>query len=255
MGLTIAGAQIPVTEDVAANVKTLCRAIEFAADNHADLLLTPEGSLSGYHAKFEPDDVRAGLEEVTSFAAGRSVGLALGTCFVEPDDGKCYNQLRLYDAGGSFIGFHSKILRCGDLDDPSKGEINDYATTPLRTFKFKGVTIGALICNDMWANPVVTTMDDPHLATQLGKLGAQVIVHGVNGGSRGDSLRDRIGRAYHAANLPLRARAAGVPIVTVDNCHPLDGECSSPSGVVLPDGSWAHRCSPRGEDLFTYNLA
>jgi len=46
--LRVAGAQLPVRNDVQKNLEAINRAIEFAAREKADVLLTPEGSLSGY---------------------------------------------------------------------------------------------------------------------------------------------------------------------------------------------------------------
>ena len=53
MKLRVAGAQIPVTKDILTNKKTILRAIEKAAGENADILLTPEGSLSGYAHEFD----------------------------------------------------------------------------------------------------------------------------------------------------------------------------------------------------------
>ena len=156
MALRVAGAQIGVTPDVDANVRRIRRAVDFARAESADILLTPEGSLSGYTPRFDVDRVREALREVTAYAETASVGLALGTCFVEPDDGQCYNQIRFYAATGEFLGFHNKTLTCGSLTDPPKGEIEHYGVRPLRVFDFGGVTLGGLICNDLWANPGCT---------------------------------------------------------------------------------------------------
>ncbi|MCL6482536.1 MAG: chorismate synthase [Firmicutes bacterium] len=51
--LRVAGAQIPVTRDVHANARALERALDYAASERADILVTPEGSLSGYHTNFD----------------------------------------------------------------------------------------------------------------------------------------------------------------------------------------------------------
>src|SRR5581483_5189328 len=96
MRLRIAGAQIPVTNDIAANVATLCRAIDYAATEGADVLLTPEGSVSGYTHEFDTRAAQDALATVARKAAQASVALALGTCFVEPDEGRCYNEIRFY---------------------------------------------------------------------------------------------------------------------------------------------------------------
>jgi len=58
--LRVAGAQMPVTADVRKNREILLRAIAFAAARKADILLTPEGSLSGYCPDFERKQERSG---------------------------------------------------------------------------------------------------------------------------------------------------------------------------------------------------
>jgi predicted amidohydrolase len=245
VSLRVAGAQIPVTRHVAGNVEVLLRAVEFAASQKADVLLTPEGSLSGYHPGFDEGEVAAALETVTSRARDAGVGLALGTCYRE-SDGKCYNQIRLYSPDGEFLGFHAKTLRCA-------GEVQDYSGAPLRTFDLKGIAVGGLICNDMWANPDCTPMPDPNLARQLGEQGARVILHAVNGG-RSAGERSRVVWRFHEANLQMRAMAAGAWIVTCDNCDPQDRPCSAPCGVVDPEGNWRLRTPPQGEQFFTYTI-
>lgn len=251
--LRVAGAQIPTTEDISANLDAINRAIDFARDARADILLTPEGSLSGYTHLFDPHAVQAGLEQVTARAKNAGIGLALGTCFIEHEDRKCYDQLRFYSTAGKFLGFHSKILACGTLTEPSEGEINTYAVRPLRTFHFKDMPVGGLICNDLWANPGCTPMPDPHLTQQLSRMGARIIFHAVNGGRDGSDW-SKLAWQYHEANLRMRAQAGGVWIVTVDNCFPLNLPCSAPSGVIDPSGNWVYQTEPVGEQFFDYSI-
>ncbi len=251
--LRVAGAQLPVTDDIDTNVAAVSRAIAHARAVNADVLLTPEGSVSGYRVDFDAASVREAVAFLAERARAAGVALALGTCYVE-DDGLCYNQVRFYDPRGQFDGFHSKQLRCGTLDDPPQGEINAYSVTPLRTFTVKGVTVGALICNDLWANPECTPMDDPHLTQQLARMGARVIFHAVNGGRDGGDW-SRVAWQYHEANLRMRARAGHLWIVTVDSCYPETLPCSAPSGVVSPDGAWVSRADVQGEHVFVWTLA
>jgi predicted amidohydrolase len=253
MKLRVAGAQIRVTGDTSANLRTLLRAIDFAADEHAEILLTPEGSLSGYTPRFDSGAVRAGLETITARARAAHLGLALGTCYVE-DDGRTYNQIRFYAPDGAFLGFHSKTLTCGTLTDPPRGEIQDYAVRPLRTYLFQEITVGGLICNDLWANPTCTPQPDPHLTQQLARLGARIIFHAVNGGRDGSDLSLHVAWPYHESNLRLRAMAARVWIVTVDNCDPPEHPCSAPSGVLSPRGEWLAKAAPQGEQLFAQTI-
>lgn len=241
--------------DVRQNVVTISRAIEQAAHAGADILLTPEGALSGYTPDIAPPAVEAGLREVTALARENGVGLALGTCFKE-SNGLIYNQLRFYTASGAYLGFHSKILRCGTVTvtEPSEGEINAYATTDLGTFDFNGITVGGLICNDMWANPACTPMPDPHLSQQLAQRGARVIFHAVNGGRDGSEWSRGIVWNFHESNLRMRAAAGRVWIVTVDNATPTDLPCSAPCGVIDPRGKWVCRTEPMGEQFFVHTI-
>ena len=252
MLLRAAAAQIPVTPDVAANRDAILRAVAFAASEKADILLTPEGSLSGYVHTFDSEALTEALRSVTRAAREAGVGLALGTCYVEPTDGRCYNQVRFYDPAGEYQGFHAKVLRCGTLATPSRGEIEVFATAPLRTFTARNVQVGALICNDLWANPMCTPQDDPHLTQRLAELGARIIFHAVNGG-RGTPFSPLCWQ-YHESNLRLRAAAGRLWIVTVDSCFPPDTPCSAPSGVVTPAGEWKLQAPRRGEHFFACDL-
>ncbi len=252
--LRVAVAQLPVVSDITANIKTIGRAIDRAAGEKADVLVTPEGSLSGYTHRFDQARVEAGLKKLVAQASAADLALALGTCFVEPDDGRCYNQIRFYDADGEFLGFHSKILRCGTMTEPTEGEINHFAARPLRTFHLKGITVGGLICNDMWANPGCTPMPDPHLSQQLVQQGAKIIFQAVNGGRDGSAWSREVYWPFHETNLRIRAQTGKIWIVTTDNCHPANIPCSSPSGVLKPDGNWAVKAPDQGEQMVVYTI-
>ena len=253
MQMRVCGAQIPVTLDVQTNLTVICRAVDAAAQSGAQVLLTPEGSLSGYTPEFQQDDVTRALDQVRDRARAAEVALALGTCFVEPSDGRCYNQIRFYAADGAYLGFHSKTLTCGTLEQPPHGEIEHYAVRPLRLFDLLGVPVGGLICNDLWANPGCTPGPDPHLTQQLATMGARVIFHAVNGGRDGTEW-SQVAWRYHESNLQLRARAAGAWIVTADSSYPHTWPCSAPSGVVDPQGAWACRAEAVGEQLFVHDI-
>ncbi|MEM7386691.1 MAG: carbon-nitrogen hydrolase family protein, partial [Verrucomicrobiota bacterium] len=154
--LRFATAKIPVTDSIPENSATIHRALKAAIKEKAAILLTPEGSLSGYQPKFDQAEVDRELKELIRRSTEAGIALALGTCYTEPDYKKVYNQLRFYNRSGKLLGLHSKTLLCGSFSDPPQGEINDYATRPLRTFEIKGIRVGGLICNDMWANPQCT---------------------------------------------------------------------------------------------------
>lgn len=251
--LRVAGFQMAVTTDVADNANKIMAAIDRAADQGAEILLTPEGSLSGYTHVFDASAVSAALEDIVQHAGDRGIGLALGTCYVE-DDGRCTNQIRFYRPDGEYLGYHAKTLRCGTLAPEPKGEIEHYATAPLRTFPWRpGLLIGGLICNDLWANPQCTPMPDPHLTQQLADLGARIVFHAVNGGRDGSEW-SRMVWHYHETNLRMRARAGGLWIVTADSAYPEDGPCSAPSGVIDPSGQFACRTEAVGAQLYIHTI-
>lgn len=246
--LTVAGVQMETSSDVAANRDRILHHLARAAAEGAEILLTPEGALSGYTHEFDQAQVDVALEAVVERAASLGIGLALGTCFYEAD-ARCYNQIRFYDRRGAYLGSHAKILRCGTATVPTRGEIGWYATHELRTFSFEGWTVAGLVCNDLWANPAATPMPDPNLVLQAARAGATVIFHAVNGTRDATPLSDLV-RQFHEANLRMRALAAGVHVVTVDNATPVTLPCSSPGGVVGPDGAWITRTGWTGEELF-----
>ena len=253
--LRVAGAQIPVTRDVNTNLAALERAVQYAAGEKADILLTPEGSLSGYFADFDPGRTAAGLERITAAARKAGVALALGTCFQEPEDGRKYDELRFYSREGNYLGFHAKVLLCRRIADPaSKGEIDYFSTRALRTFELNDVIVGGLICNDLWANPEWTPQADPHLTQQLAGKGARVVFQAVNSGLV--QIADlEWNRPYHESNLRLRARAGKLWIVVADAVDP-DGRLANqcPSGVVGPSGNWALRVDSHDERFFAYTI-
>lgn len=249
----VAGYQMPVERDIGDNTRRICTAIDWAADNGAEILLTPEGSLSGYTHKFDAVAVERALEDVTAQAHAKNVGLAIGTCFLEHDE-RCYNQIRFYRPDGKYLGFHSKTLRCGSLETPPKGEINNYAVSELQVFRWQpNLSIGGLICNDMWANPECTPMPDSHLTQQLAAMDVDVIFHAVNGGRNGSSWSELVWQ-YHESNLRMRARAGNVWIVTVDNASPEELPCSAPSGVINPSGEFVCRTQSKGEQFFVQTI-
>jgi len=249
----VAGVKSLVSNDINKNLQVLKIAVDYAEREKADILLTPEGSLSGYKSDFNQNELNKALEELVDYASSAKVGLALGTCFYEKDK-KCYNQIRFYDKEGRFLGFHSKILRCGNLDDPEKGEINEFASTPLRTFIFENIIIGGLICNDMWANPECTTLPDTHLSQQLSRMGARIIFHSVNGSRDENEWSNVVNWNFHESNLRMKASAGNLWIVTVDNSYPEHLKSSCPSGVLDPGGNWVSKTEEKGIQYFSYTI-
>ena len=247
--MRVALAQLPVhNRDIEKNLNGIKEAVRQAADDNSDIILTPEGSLSGYTHDFIFSEVKDALAEITAFAALHNIGLALGTC-MEEEDGLRYNEIRFYEANGKYLGCHTKTLLCSFGEDPPEGEINHYATKPLRAYKFKGITIGGLICNDLWANPVCTPMQDPHLAKQLAKMGVKIIFHAVNGGRDESVFSQELVRKFHEVHVLMQADAYRTVICTVDNAYPEHIGVSSIGGVAVSGGLWQHTLPTMGRQM------
>ena len=248
--LIVAGIQMPVTNNVSENEELICTAIEKAAKDKADFLLTPEGSLSGYNAEFDREEVAAALERVTTFAKEKQVGLALGTCYKEIHKGKerCYNQVRIYSPEGEYLGSHSKILRCSSLQKPGTGEMAWYTKEPLRAFEWGGVRFGALICNDFWATPGCTTTPNPYLPWKLQRLGARFILHAVNSG------HEQRYRPFHESSVELWASALKIYVVEVNAVRDEKIPINAGSGLVGPDGTRLVSAPDTGEQYFVCEI-
>lgn len=251
MNVRIAGLQMLVGADVSENESRILAGIERAAGDGADFLLTPEGALSGYYADFDRVQVAEALERVTTRAREFAVGLALGTCWKEIVAGReyCWNQVRVYSPEGEYLGFHAKILRCSPLDLPGTGEMTSYVEGVLRTFEWKGVRFGCLICNDMWATPGCTVVPNPFLPWKLKQMGAQFILHAINSGTV------QFYKPYHESNVELWARSLGIPIVGVNAAGPNGEPSNVRSGLVRPDGARPVRAPYVGEQYFACVLS
>ena len=247
-------AQIPVNnQDISANLKEIKNATLQAAEDKADILLTPEGSLSGYTHKFDRTQLKDALYELESYAAKLRVGLALGVCMDEAD-GNCYNQLRFYLPNGEYLGCHTKTLLCGN-GEPPEGEINYFKVMPLSVFEFMGITIGGLICNDLWANPACTPMPDTHLTWRLARMGAKVIFQAVNGGRDAGPLSQGLVKKFHEVHVLMKAHTDGVVICTVDNAFPENIGVSSIGGIAGRDGKLAHTLPDIGRQVATFDIS
>lgn len=247
--LRLAGLQMNVTKNILENKIIILEGIRNAASNGANYLITPEGSLSGYHSNFDQIELDSALEEILEEAKNNNIGLFLGTCYFNIINEKeyCFNQIRFYSPTGIYLGAHSKILLCSPLEYPGTGEITDYVQGELRTFTSDEVNFGALICNDLWASPGFTTLPNTYLPWQLKKLGAQIIIHSMNSG-----YKQRY-RKFHESSSELWAYALNITIMQV-NAAKQEKQINASSGVINGEGVREVIVPDVGEQLFYYDL-
>lgn len=256
------GAQLPVTPELWKNVVTIKRAIDWAAENKVEFLVTPEGSLSGYTPNFVEHDgdiqnLKAALNDVENYARERKVGLCLGTLMVEeePQGLLKRNEIRFYDPYLDHKGnAYKRMIIMSDLVVP--GDKTEIITLGTSHGFFR---VGGLICNDMWGEKEGKVLGRTALY-DMKDAGAQLCVHATNG-FRGDDIGDEskqeLFRTFHEATLRILTQT-GMPIITVDSCNdiygqPYDGPTSTPSGVIV-NSEWVAQAPRYGEQYFYYDF-
>lgn len=134
----------------------------------ADLVVTPELSLSGYPPEdlvLKPAFVSACMEMVQSLAqdtADGGPGIIVGLPWL--DQGELYNAAFLLD-GGKIIARRTKV------ELPNYGVFDEKRVfaqgVPSGPVVFRGVRVGLLICEDWWL---------PHVAETLAETGAELLL-------------------------------------------------------------------------------
>ncbi len=245
----IAGIQMNVTEEIEKNKNTIISNIVQAAKGGALFLVTPEGSLSGYHAEFDQEELFRALQEVKSAAKNNGIGLFLGTCFKETVDNReiTYNQIRAWAPDGQYLGAHSKILLCSPITLPGTGEMHDYGQGYLNVIEWQDLRFGLLICNDLWATPGYTTLPNPYLPLQLKQMGADIIIHAINSGS------DQRYRNFHESSAELWAYSLKIPVMEVNAAKGTE-PVNAQSGFINALGKREVRVPVTGEHLFYSEL-
>jgi len=273
--LNVAGLQMTVGMNLVVNEEKICVGIERAAKDRVDFLLTPEGSLTGTRNDFDRQEMLTALNRITSLAAGKKVGLVLGTCFKElavvghgygrkvQEKEFCYNQVRIYSPDGLFLGVHNKNLLCGGIAHPfgqgvETSEFVAGTSGSLRTFAWRDSTFGALVCNDLWATPGYTTITNTYLPWQLRERGAEIIFHAVNAGGINEESDEKrfsgqLHKQFHEISEAKWAEILNIHIVSVNAA--VGGQITMcRSGVVGPKGETLCQAPERGEQYFAYEI-
>ena len=240
--IKVAGLQMDVSNDIVQNKNRILSGMKEAAAGKAIFLVTPEGSLSGYHCKFNQKELLKALQEIISYAKELRLGLLLGTCFKD-DRELCYNQIRVYTPEGVFLGAHSKILNCSPTDFPGTGEMLDYQEGVLQTFEWNNIRFGTLVCNDLWATPGYTTIPNPYLPLKLKQMGAEVIFHSINSGT------NQFYRRFHESSVELWALNLHIPIMEVNAAHGKE-KINAQSGLIDLNGVRSVVVPDTGEYLY-----
>ena len=146
--------------DLAGNVEKIFSAAERAASEGADLLLTPELSLTGYPPEdllFRPalysrtSEHLAALRERLASASGQLARLHVVVGYPHAEGGRRYNAASVL-VGGELLGtYYKHELPNYDVFDEQR-YFTSGAPTPF-VFELKGVRFGINICEDTWFRP------------------------------------------------------------------------------------------------------
>ena len=275
---TITTLQIPVSDFVERNYKTLKRSI--LAHKHSDWIVTPECALSGYCQppalhNMDKDAEKAlakQLERVNGLQENQRVGLILGTGWVE-SNGLPYNQARVYNRDGHLLSTYNKRLLCRSRGPVGGGETNHYLPGYVPNYFYVDAdqtVIGTtLICNDAWANPGVSPEGNPFFAWDLARQGVKVVFVLANCNVK---TWDSVVFAYHESVLRQMARDNNIWVVVSNSSIAMgwgphdryDPETELEdksidrvqvsSGIISPDGNWAAWCDDCGEDHVTLTI-
>jgi NAD+ synthase len=166
--LTIALAQLnPVVGDLAGNGEKLRSAHAQAAAGGADLVVLPELFITGY----PPEDLvrkpafqQAARAMVEQLAAELSSGPAVLVGTIWPDAGKLYNAVVLIDQGRvAAVRTKVELPNYGVFDEK---RVFDAGPLP-GPIDFRGIKIGAPICEDIWEEQVCEC---------LAECGAEILI-------------------------------------------------------------------------------
>ena len=262
--IRIAGAQIPVTNNMSKNFNHIKTAIDWANKNSVDFLLTPEGSLSGYfntYDELESSNIIELTKEISAYAASKHVCLALGTESIKNEEFgkvKC-SQIQYYNDAANLIGSYEKQMTIpAEKSYPGSGP-KIIEIEGINSKGFYRANIGSFICNDMWGqlnNKQIVISDLFYYKNS----NTNIIFHasnGFRGPEAGDEDANRKLKEFSDINLWMASRF-DIPIVTVDNCYKnngqfYDGPTSSTSGVIYK-GEWLVQAAPAGTDYFYYDF-
>jgi N-carbamoylputrescine amidase len=154
---------------IEANKKQVERAVHLAAAAGADIAVTPETVIPGYHfaeligtdwIEPQPD---AWLRRMAEMAGQLKLNIFLGYQERDPADGRLYNAVFCLDKSGRLAGRHRKM----GISAGHTAEAWAAAGTQVDIIQCDGFKAGILICADTWG---------PDHAAKLKTRGAQFII-------------------------------------------------------------------------------
>lgn len=255
----ITAIQTPVTRNALANSKNLTEVIE--KEKGTDWLLTPEGALSGYCAPpvintcNNDNAIWTSQQEgiLLNLSQQHDMGLLLGTGWIE-GDGVPYNQVRVYKV--NYIGAYSKRLLPTTLQGGGEATAYIPGWAPMVFDVDDKHRAGVLICNDVWASPLVSPNGNPYYITEYAKMGVNILFVAVNC-NVADNW-DELYYTWHENHLRMFAKSFGMKIVisgsSLDMAGKIEVPVQCPNGIIDSNGEWIQKLKDTGSDSCTIEI-
>ena len=217
MKLTAIVAQFPVSLSIRKNLASIDSVLE--KTNSGDLVIFPEGSVSGYSSdtaflkQINLEELKAGLTYIKNEAKRRKINIWVGVCI--KIEGKWFNTAQGFSANGDV-----QIYRKINLAHHERGVFSTGNTLPLFELNTPEgeVKIGVQICRELRY---------PEQWRWLAQNGAQIILHLNN--AIGDDTFQPIWKSH----LVSRAAENQRFVLSSNNAAPKQ---ISPSIAIAPDG-------------------
>jgi predicted amidohydrolase len=210
-------AQFPVSLSISRNLEIIDSVLE--QTNNGDLVIFPEGSISGYSTdtsflkRIDQPELMNGIKHLRAEAEKRKINVWAGAC-VNIDD-KWFNAAYGFSADGKTQVYHKINLANHERGTFSTG--NSLPIFELNIFDEK-IVIGVQICRELRF---------PEQWGWLARRGAQIILHLNN--ATGDSSYQPIWKSH----LVSRAAETQRFVLSANNAAP---EQVSPTIAIDPDG-------------------
>ncbi|MFH1741210.1 MAG: carbon-nitrogen hydrolase family protein [bacterium] len=228
INLRVAAGQFRSEPNLDANLESIQRMMDEAAEREVDLIVFPEAGLTGYPPKdckslnyVNQKRTEKALKDVQQRAQALHLAVAIGAAWKD-EDNVWRNRAFLIDENGEALGDYDKIQQTGH----ERKFFTDGKRLP--TFQWRGLRVGMLICMDMRYCELWRLMRKEnvqlmlHLASAAGSAEWKVPV--LDGTMR-----------YHAASN-------GYHIVSCNNAGPIPMMVSAiynPDGLVLAKANYA----------------
>ncbi|GLQ54717.1 carbon-nitrogen hydrolase family protein [Devosia nitrariae] len=220
---TIAAAQSTITPDIAENGRHIRMLIDQAAQAGADLVLFPEGALSGYAKSqirtwsgFDWPLLRRELDLICAQCAESGIYAVIGSAHPLGETNRPHNSLYIISDKGVLETRYDKRRL-------SHTEVTGWYTPGFEpvTFEIAGFRFGLAVCIEM---------QFPELFMEYEALGVDCVLFSSYGlGLAGNVLIQAHATSnclWFGVSVPATEAAAGA------------------SGIVGPDGQWIDRCRP-----------